>query len=117
MDGEGGIVTHYTATATYTGSVSSRYATGYTVTADYTGEVAKTDCSVMIYTAVFGSVEASTESNAPKESDAPGESAGTDDASAASANLAGLKTPLLVAGIMLIVAIGGRFALKKIKRR
>ena len=29
-DGEGGIVTHYTATAVYTGSTTSTYATGYT---------------------------------------------------------------------------------------
>ena len=47
MDGEGGVVTHYTATASYTGSTSSRYATGYTVTANYAGEVSKTECSVV----------------------------------------------------------------------
>ena len=33
-DGVGGIITRYTATASYTGTSSSRYATGYTVTAD-----------------------------------------------------------------------------------
>lgn len=47
--------TYYTATATYGGTVSSRYATGYTVKANYTGQVAKTNCEVATYTAVFGS--------------------------------------------------------------
>ena len=45
----------YTATATYTGTATSRYATGYTVTADYKGEVTKTNCDTMTYTAVFAS--------------------------------------------------------------
>lgn len=49
--------TYYTATAKYTGTSSSRYATGYTVSAEYKGEVAKTECSVVTYTAVFGSEE------------------------------------------------------------
>ena len=49
-DGAGGIVTRYTATASYTGSSSYQYATGYTVTADYSGEVAKPDCDVVTYT-------------------------------------------------------------------
>ena len=48
-DGAGGIVTRYTATASYTGSSSYQYATGYTVTADYSGEVAKPDCDVVTY--------------------------------------------------------------------
>ena len=47
--------TYYTATAKYTGTSSSRYATGYTVTANYTGTVAKTSCEVITYTAIFGS--------------------------------------------------------------
>ena len=111
MDGEGGIVIRYTATATYTGSVTSHYATGYTITANYVGEVAKTDCSVMIYTAVFGSVEA------PKRTDAPEESAGPDDVSVPSVNLSGLKIPLLTVGIVLVLVIGGAFALRKFKRR
>ncbi len=56
MEGEEA-VTRYTATASYTGSVSSRYCTGYTVTADYTGEVAKTSCEIVTYTAIFGCSE------------------------------------------------------------
>ena len=47
--------TFYTATAKYTGTATSRYATGYTVTASYTGQVAKMNCEVVIYTAIFGS--------------------------------------------------------------
>ena len=51
----------YTATVSYTGTSSSRYATGYTVTANYTGEVAKTNCDVITYTAIFGSMPLSQE--------------------------------------------------------
>ena len=59
-----GVVTRYTATARYTGSTSSKYATGYTVTADYSGEVSKTGCNVVTYTAVFGSTDAPKDSGA-----------------------------------------------------
>ena len=47
----------YTANATYTGTASSKYATGYTVTADYAGEVTKTTSGTVLYTAVFGLAE------------------------------------------------------------
>ncbi|MCI9403664.1 MAG: hypothetical protein HFF04_08340 [Oscillospiraceae bacterium] len=43
----------YHATASYTGTATSKYATGYVVSADYTGEVAKTICDTAIYTAAF----------------------------------------------------------------
>lgn len=52
-DGVGGTVTRYTATASYTGTSTSRYATGYTVTANYTGEVAKTGCDMVTYPAIL----------------------------------------------------------------
>ena len=45
----------YTATATYTGTATSKYATGYTVTADYKGNVTRTDCDTVRYTAIFAS--------------------------------------------------------------
>ena len=61
------VVTRYTATASYTGSVSSRYVTGYTVTADYTGEVAKTSCEVVIYTAIFGCTDVPYTNTAPTQ--------------------------------------------------
>ena len=49
--------TFYTANATYTGSASSRNATGYTVAANYVGQVSKTTCDAVAYTAIFGSTE------------------------------------------------------------
>lgn len=47
----------YTAVASYTGTATSKYATGYTVTADYAGEVTKTTSGTVLYTAVFGLAE------------------------------------------------------------
>ena len=108
--------TWYTATAKYTGTSTSRYATGYTVTASYTGEVAKADCSVMVYTAVFGSVELPQASDPPEISDPPEESAAPDDAPAASVDLAGLKTPLIAGGLLLVAAIGGVVIFRKFRR-
>lgn len=61
---------HYTATATYTGTASSKYATGYTVTANYTGQVSKTGCEVVTYTATFGSEKVS-EDKTDTDSDQP----------------------------------------------
>jgi len=52
----------YNAAATYTGTASSKYATGYTVTADYKGDVTRTSCDTVIYTAVFSSVGAAASS-------------------------------------------------------
>ena len=40
----------------YTGTATSKYATGYTVTADYKGDVTRTSCDTVVYTAVFSSV-------------------------------------------------------------
>lgn len=54
MDGYD-LAIHYNATATYTGTATSKYATGYTVTADYKGEITRTDCDTVIYTAIFAS--------------------------------------------------------------
>lgn len=62
-------VQRYTATAFYTGTSTSKYATGYTVTANYTGELSKTDCKVVTYTAIFGGVEMTpVEKNAARKS-------------------------------------------------
>lgn len=47
----------YNAVATYTGTATSKYATGYTVSADYKGEVTKTSCDTIVYTAVFSSMD------------------------------------------------------------
>ena len=45
----------YTAMASYSGTATSKYATGYTVTADYKGDVTRTSCDTVIYTAIFSS--------------------------------------------------------------
>lgn len=44
---------YYHASASYTGTASSKYATGYTVSADYTGDVTKAVSGTLVYTAVF----------------------------------------------------------------
>lgn len=44
----------YHATAIYTDTAASKYATGYAVTASYTGEVSKTASDTVRYTAIFG---------------------------------------------------------------
>lgn len=66
----GAAVTRYTATATYGGTSSTQYATGYTVTASYTGQVARTDCKVVTYTAIFGSMEAPDKVEQPQAEEA-----------------------------------------------
>lgn len=102
--------TFYTATASYTGTASSRYATGYTVSASYTGEVAKTNCEVVTYTAVFGSTEIPseepTEQPEPAETDAPAE-----------ANPMTVCLPLLgcVGGVAALV-VAGCWAIQKFKK-
>lgn len=49
----GNIPIRYTAMASYSGTATSKYATGYTVTADYKGDVTRTSCDTVIYTAIF----------------------------------------------------------------
>ena len=111
-DGAGGIVTRYTATASYTGSSSYQYATGYTVTADYSGEVAKPDCDVVTYTAIFGSTEAPEGIESPEAEQGEGS-----ESTKAAIDLSVLKMPLLVGGVVAALAAGGVFAFKKIKER
>ena len=109
-DGAGGTVTRYTATASYTGTSTSRYATGYTVTANYTGEVAKTGCDMLTDTAIFGSTEA------PEETPAAEGTPGAETPSQG-VDLSSLKRPLLAGGVMIALAAGGVIAFKKIKER
>ena len=118
VDGEGSPVTRYTATASYTGTASSRYATGYTVSASYTGEVSKPNCAVVTYTAIFGSEKA------PEESKAPGGDENHDpdttedpDAVKEPANLSGLKRPVMIGVMVLALGVGGVFAYKKFRER
>lgn len=146
-DGEGNPVVRYTATASYTGTTSRKYATGYTVTANYVGEVAKTDCSVVTYTAIFGcrktdepvepepsatpdsppsnSAEpsGSTEPSSSPEPSGSTEPSGTvepstkAEAPAESLDLTPLIQPLIVAGVVLVLMVGGMLIFKKIKSR
>ena len=75
VEWSGGENGYYTATATYTGTSSTRNATGYTVTASYTGQVAKTGCEVVTYTAIFGSEELAKEEK-PADPSAPSNQTG-----------------------------------------
>lgn len=54
----------YTANATYTGTASSKYATGYTVTAEYSGEVSRTTNDTVTYAAVFSASPVQTQTAA-----------------------------------------------------
>ena len=55
----------YHASATYTGKVSSKYATGYIVTVDYSGEVVRTTADDTVYTAVFSGTPIQTKTETP----------------------------------------------------
>ena len=110
----------YNATASYTGTTTSKYATGYVITAEYAGEVVKTISGEMIYTAVFsgtpinapvqtepGAEDNSTETQPPEPAE-PGSSSGS-----------GLKWLLVLpigagaAGLAFL----GKFLLKKYKAK
>ena len=127
VDGEGNPITRYTATASYTGTTSSRYATGYTVSASYTGEVSKAGCSVVTYTAIFGSEKAPEETKTP-DSDAkhdadqtgneePPDSTEAPDTAKEPVDLSGIKRPVMIGVVVLALAGGGVFVFKKFKER
>ena len=126
VDGEGNPVTRYTATASYTGTTSSRYATGYTVSANYTGEVSKANCAVVTYTAIFGSEKAPEESKAPGSDEKNDDHAGdaetpntteATDTEKEPADLSGLKRPVMIGVVVLALGAGGVFAFKKYRER
>lgn len=64
---------YYTASASYTGTASTKYATGYTVTATYTGEVSRTTNSAATYVATFSGVPVGTTILPRVQGDAPAE--------------------------------------------
>lgn len=101
----GAAVTRYTATVTYGGTSSTQYATGYTVTANYVGEVARTDCKVVTYTAIFGSMEAPAKAEQPQAEE--------------SGQTGTVRWPLALgcAGGVGLLALGGWFAVKKWRGR
>ena len=101
----------YTATAKYTGSSSSRHATGYTVSASYTGEVAKTNCEVVTYTAIFGSTKLEEPEPTPVPEPTPdGEPSGNRSGS-------NMSWPSLLgcAGGVAVLAVAAFFGVKKSK--
>ena len=110
--GADGAVTRYTATAKYTGTTSSTYATGYTVTADYTGQVSKTNCSVLTYTAIFGSMEVPEAQTDPAPTNTPS----SENSNGATAEI-DIKQPLLIGGAVLLLTAGGVFLFKRYKGR
>ena len=67
------LAVRYTAVATYTGTATSRNATGYTVTVDYKGEVSKSSSDTIVYTAVFSSTDkpqvSATHTEPPRQSE------------------------------------------------
>lgn len=110
----------YNATASYTGTATSKYATGYVITAEYAGEVVKTISGEMIYTAVFsgtpinapvqnepGAEDNSTETQPPEPAE-PGSSSGS-----------GLKWLLIlpIGAVAAGLAFLGKFLLKKYKAK
>lgn len=98
------LAVRYTAVATYTGTATSRNATGYTVTVDYKGEVSKTSCDTIIYTAVFSSTDA-PQTEQPRQSAEPLDEAGEEvtkaagEAPASSFNARALLIPVGVAAL------------------
>ena len=56
----------FSAYVSYTGTATSRYATGYTVTAAYSGILSKTSCDVITYTATFGGTRLPEETPEPQ---------------------------------------------------
>lgn len=114
-DGEGNPATRYAATATYTGTASSQYATGYTVTADYSGEVAKTDCSMVTYTAIFGSTEIPEDQKKPAASDpVTSDDPETPDAPIVSVSW---QKPVIIGGAAIAAGAALALIIKKVKER
>lgn len=105
--------TYYTATAKYTGTASSRYATGYTVTASDTGQVAKTNCEVVTYTAIFGSTELEGQGEAPM----PEPTAIPEDPTDTGGDGTDWLAPLVCAGGGAVLAAAVFFGIKKMQGR
>ena len=116
--GAEGAELRYSATASYTGTASSRYATGYTVSADYSGEVAKTGCDVVTYTAIFGVAGEAPEKETPTEESDEGSSARNAEQEPTEEPSRTLnKRPLIIGGVVGALAGCGAFAYKKYRRR
>ena len=118
VEWSGGENGYYTATATYTGTSSTRYATGYTVTASYTGQVAKTGCEVVTYTAIFGSEELAKEEK-PADPSAPSNQTGPEAPDTDPAETGGTHWLSLLgcAGGVAALAAAALWTIQKMKER
>lgn len=97
----------YNATAIYSGTASSKYATGYTVTANYSGDVSKAVGGTVVYTAVFSG-------NQPRQTGA--EFSGEIDETTHLGNLTWLLIfPAAIAAVGIFLL--GKFAYKKVKEK
>ena len=104
----------YNASATYSGTASSKCATGYIATVEYKGEVTRTSCDTVLYTATFacqGETQIKTDpqpTQAPAGPDGPEDSAGFD-----------LRWLIIlpVLAAMVGLAFGGRFLYKYVKSK
>lgn len=99
--------TLFTATATYTGTATSKYATGYTVTASYSGTLTHTTNDTVIYTTVF--------TGAPIASETPTPTAPPADAPSFNSR------PIILGALLVLAAGGAGFGIfrlvKHVKRR
>ena len=92
----------YNAAATYSGTASSKYATGYIATVEYKGEVTRTSCDTVLYTATFASHGETHFENSPQPTQAP---AGTEAPD--SADSAGMNWAVLVIPAALLLGLAG----------
>ena len=93
---------YYNATATYSGTASSKYATGYIATVEYKGEVTRTSCDTVIYTATFASHGETQIKNSPQPTQEPAETEPP-----ASPDSAGMNWAVLVIPAALLLGLAG----------
>ena len=96
---------YYNATATYSGTASSKYATGYIATVEYKGEVSRTSCDTVIYTATFASHGETQIKSSPQPTQEPAETA----APANPDSSAGMNWAILVIPAVLLLLGGAGF--------
>ncbi len=94
---------YYNATATYSGTASSKYATGYIATVEYKGEVTRTSCDTVIYTATFASHGETQIKNSPQPTQEPAET----EAPASPDSRAGMNWAILVIPTALLLGLAG----------
>lgn len=103
----------YNATATYSGTASSKYATGYTATVEYKGEVTRTSCDTVLYTVTFAAQGGTQLEPEPQPSQAPSEPEAPEDSGFDLRWLIILPALAVLTGL----AFGGRFIYKLVKSK